>query len=267
MNVAITGASSGIGKALASAFARNGHAVLVVARRKERLLALCEELAAAGAASVNCLALDITLPGAPQMLLDESVRIFGDVHILINNAGMSPFQEFRDLSYSHLCQILALNIHSVTELCHLYMTHMLQHGEPSHVVNVSSVAGYAPLPRFAVYTGSKHYIRAFTNLLSYECRRTNIKVSGLYPGGTLTEFPGLAGQRIHPFALKTMMTPERVAEIAFPAILKGKRVIVPGKINQLAVLAGKLLPFPLAIRLMKFIYDRSMEPAPPTYPL
>jgi short-subunit dehydrogenase len=143
---------------------------------------------------------------------------------------------------------------------------MLDHGEPSHVVNVCSVGGYTPLPRFSVYTGSKHYVRAFTNLLNYEYRRTNIKVSGLYPGGTLTEFPSLAGQRIKAFAQKTMMAPEQVAEIAYPAIQKGKRVIVPGTFNQLAVLMGKLLPFPLAIRLMVFIYDRSMEPTPPTYP-
>jgi short-subunit dehydrogenase len=266
MNVVITGASSGIGKALATTFARNGHAVLVVARREERLLSLCQELTGEYQASVNCLALDITAPGAAQALFGEAVQVFGNVHMLVNDAGMSPYQKFRELSYSHLCQILALNIRSVTELCYLFMDHMLNHGEPSHVVNVSSVGGYAPLPRFSVYTGSKHYLRAFTNLLNYEYKGTNIKVSALYPGGTLTEFPGLAGQRIRKIALKTMMTPEQVAETSYPAILQGKRVIVPGTINKLAVLMGKLLPFPLAIRMMEFIYNRSMEPTPPTYP-
>ena len=266
MNVVITGASSGIGKALAATFARNGHAVLVVARREERLISLCQELTAEYGTSVNCLALDITTAGAPQALFGEAVRVFGKVQVLINDAGMSPYQEFRDLSYNHLNQILALNIRSTTELCYLFIAHMLNHGEPSHVVNVSSVGGYAPLPRFSVYTGSKHYLRAFTNLLNYEYRETNIKVSALYPGGTLTEFPGLAGQQIKKFALKTMMTPEQVAEASYPAILKGKRVIVPGTINKLAVLMGKLLPFPLAIRVMEFIYDRSMEPTTPTYP-
>ncbi len=266
MNVAITGASSGIGKALAVTFAKNGHAVLAIARREERLLALCQKLKGEYGASAHFLALDITGPGAPQALFQEAVRVFGKVHGLVNCAGMSPYQEFRDLSYSHLCQILDLNIRSVTELSYLFMAHMLSHGEPSHVVNVSSVGGYAPLPRFSVYTGSKHYVRAFTNLLHYEYRGTNIQVSGLYPGGALTEFPGLAGQQIKTFAQKTMMTPERVAEMAYPAILKGKRVIIPGTINQLAVLIGKLLPFPLAIRIMESIYDRSIEPIPPTYP-
>jgi short-subunit dehydrogenase len=156
MNVAITGASSGIGKALASTFARNGHAVLVVARREERLLSHCQELTTKHGASVNCLALDITAPGAPQALFREAVRVFGKVHVLVNDAGMSPYQEFHELSYSHLYQILALNIRAVTELCYLFMAHMQNHGKPSHVVNVSSVGGYAPLPRFSVYTGSKH---------------------------------------------------------------------------------------------------------------
>jgi short-subunit dehydrogenase len=218
------------------------------------------------AAPVICLAMDITVPGATQACLGEAVRVFGKVHGLVNNAGMSPYQEFSELRYCHLCQILALNIRSLTELCHLFMAHMLNHGEPSHVVNVSSVGGHLPLPRFSVYTGSKHYIRAFTNLLNYEYRGTNIKVSTLYPGATLTEFPGLAGQRIKQFAQKTMMTPEQVATIAYPAILKGKRVIVPGTVNQLAMLMGKLLPFTLAVRIMRLVYDQSIEPMPPTYP-
>jgi short-subunit dehydrogenase len=180
---------------------------------------------------------------------------------------MSPYQEFRELHITHLRQILSVNIQALTELCYLFLPHMQAHGEPSHVVNVGSVGGYAPLPRFSVYTGSKHYVRVFTNLLSYEYRRTNIQVSAIHPGGTLTEFPGLAGQQVKKFARKTMMTPEQVAEIAYPAILKGKRVIVPGAIDTLAVLAGKILPFPWAIRLMEFVYDQNVEPIAPTYPL
>ena len=266
MNVVITGASSGIGRALAVTFARKGHAVLAVARREDRILALCQEMAEKHKATVHCLALDITSPGAPQALYEEAIRVFGKIHVLINNAGMSPYQEFRELSYEHLSQILALNILSLTELCHWFIPHMLAHGEPSHVVNVGSVGGYAPLPRFSVYTGSKHYVRVFTNLLSYEYRGTNIKVSALHPGGTRTEFPELAGQRIKQFAQKTMMTPEQVAETAYPAILQGKRVIVLGFENKLAVLMGKLLPFPWAIRVMEFIYEQTIDQTLPTYP-
>ena len=266
MNAVITGASSGIGRALAATFAGQGHAVLAVARREERLLALCQELNAGSAQIASCLALDITAPGAPQALLDEAVQRFGQVHVLVNDAGMSPYQEFRELSYAHLGQILALNVCAASQLCALFMAHMLAHGQPSHVVNVSSVAGYAPLPRFAAYTASKHYLRALSNMLHYEYRGTNIRVSALYPGGTLTEFPALAGQRIRPAAQRSMMTPERVAELAYPAILRGQRLIVPGTLNKLAVLMGKLLPFPVAIRIMQFIYDRSMKPVPPTYP-
>lgn len=267
MNVTITGASSGIGRALARTFARNGHAVLAVARREERLLALRQEMAEQHGAVVHSLALDITSLGAPQALFEEAVRVFGKVHVLINNAGMSPYQEFRELHRRHLRQILSLNVQSLTELCHLFVPHMLAHGEPSHVVNVGSVAGYAPLPKFAVYTGTKHYIRVFTNLLRHEYRGSNIRVSALHPGGTMTEFPELAGQRIKRSAEKGMMTPQEVAEKAYPAILKGKRVIVLGGINQLAVLLGKLLPFPWAIRVMEFIYDHNIEQTAPTYPL
>ncbi len=266
MNVTITGASAGIGRALAVTFARRGHPVLAVARREGRLFTLQQELAEKHAAPVHCLALDLTAPGAPQVLFEEAVRVFGKVHVLINNAGMSPYQEFHELSYRHLCQILALNIQALTELCYLFMPHMLAHGEPSRVVNVGSVGAYAPLPRFPVYTGSKHYLRVFSNLLAYEYRKTNIKVSGLHPGGVKTEFPALAGQRIKPFAQNAMLTPEQLAEMAYPAILKGKRVIVPGTLYKAAVLMGKLFPFPWAIRVTKFVYNRSMDQVPPTYP-
>ena len=267
MNIVITGASSGIGRAMARTFARKGHTVLAVARRKERLLALCQEMAEKYEATVHSLALDITSQGATQTLYEEAVRVFGKVHVLINNAGMSPYQEFHELNYGHLRQILSLNIQSLTELCHLFMPHMLAHGEPSHVVNVGSVGGYAPLPKFSVYTGTKHYVRVFTNLLHYEYCGSNIQVSALHPGGILTEFPVLAGQRIKKSAQKTMMTPEQVAEKTYPAILKGKRVIIPGGINKLAVLMGKLLPFPWAIRVMEFIYKQSIDQTVSTYPL
>jgi uncharacterized protein len=267
MNVVITGASSGIGRALARTFARKGHPVLAVARRQERLQELCQEMAEKNAATVHYLALDITSPGAPQILFEEAIRVFNKVHVLINNAGMSPYQEFHELNSRHLCQTLSLNIESLTLLCHLFIPHMLAHGEPSHIVNVGSVGGYAPLPKLSVYTGSKHYVRIFTNLLNYEYRRSNIRVSALHPGGTLTEFPELAGERLKKSALKGMLTPEQVAEYAYPAILKGKRVIVPGAINKLGVIMGKLFPFSWAIRVTEFIYDHNLDQTTPTYPL
>ena len=121
MNVIITGTSSGIGRAMVKTFARKGHAVLAVARREERLLALCQEMAEKHQATVHYLTLDITSQGATQTLFNEAIRVFGKVHVLINNAGMSPYQEFRELNYVHLCQILSLNVQSLTELCHLFI--------------------------------------------------------------------------------------------------------------------------------------------------
>ena len=266
MNVVITGASSGIGRAMARTFAREGHAVLAVARREERLLALAQEVAERHQATLHPLALDLTSQGAPQTVFDEAIRIFGKVHVLINNAGMSPYQEFRELEYRHLCQILDLNVGALTKLCHLFLPHMLAHGEPSHLVNVGSAGGYAPLPYFSVYSGSKHYVRIFTNMLGHEYRKSNIRVSAIHPGATLTESLALAGQRVKALARKTMLTPEQVAEKAYPAILKGKRIIVPGFIDKLAVLIGKLLPFPWSMRVMEFIYHQNVEKTDPTYP-
>ena len=265
MNVVITGASAGIGRALAATFAKNGHAVLAVARREQPLRSLSQELMERYQAKIHCLSLDLTSPNAPQILFEEAIRDFGKVHVLINNAGMSPYQKFIELNPGHLHQLLALNIQALTDLCCLFLSHMLAHGEPAHLVNVGSVGGYAPLPRFSVYTGSKHYVRALTNMLWQETRGTNVRVSALHPGGTLTEFQVLCGQRLKPSARKGTMTAEEVAEIAYPAILRGKRVIIPGTLNQVAALMGKLLPFPWSMRVMEMIYDSNIEPVAPTY--
>jgi len=264
VNVIITGASSGIGRALAAKFALEGHRVMAVARREARLEALAEEMAAQGA-EVIPYALDITTSRAPAELLDEAVRVFGRVHVLVNNAGMSPYQRFTELSAVHVRQAIELNVRALTELCHAFAPHMLAHGERSHVVNVGSVGGYTPLPNFSVYTGTKHYVRAFTDLLRYELGGTNITVSGLHPGGTVTEFQAGAGQRVTPFAQRTMLKPAQVATRAYPAILKGRRVIIVGFVDKLAVLVGRVLPFPWAIRVMELVYRMNVEKVDPRY--
>ena len=93
-----------------------------------------------------------------------------------------------------------------------------------------------------------------------------MRVGAMHPGGVITEFQELAGQRVRPFALKTMLTPAELAEAVYPAIMRGRRVIVPGFISKLAVLIGKVLPFPWAIRVMELIYHLNVEKIPPTYP-
>jgi short-subunit dehydrogenase len=207
MNVIITGASAGIGKAFAETFARHGHTVLAVARRESRLQALSQEMAANHDAVLHPLSLDLTVPNAPQTLFETALRTFDAVHVLVNNAGMSPYQDFHEMDLEHIRQAIALNIQSLTELCRRFIPHMLAHGQPCHLVNVGSLGGYAPLPHFAVYSGSKHYVRVFTDLLHHELRGTKIHVTALHPGATLTEFPERAGERIKPFTRKFMMTP------------------------------------------------------------
>jgi short-subunit dehydrogenase len=216
-------------------------------------------------ATVHPLALDLTSPGAPQILFNEALQVFGVVHGLINNAGMTLYQEFHHTDLRFIHQMIALNLESLTELCHLFIPHMLAHGEPCHVVNVGSAAGYIPLYNQSVYTGTKHYVRIFTNMLHYEYRGTNISITALHPGGVLTESPQLAGQKLKKIARTNMMTPERAAKISYPAIMKGKRVIVLGGIYKLAALIGKLLPFPWAIRVTALIFKLSVEQTPNTH--
>ena len=265
MNIVITGASSGIGKGFVNIFTRHGHAVLATARRENNLQALSQEMLEKYNTEIHTLALDLTLDSAADALFEHAVQTFGKVHMLINNAGMSPYQDFVELNRYHIHQIISLNILALTDLCHLFIPHMLDHGEQSHLVNVGSAGGYAPIPHFSVYDGSKHYTRIFTNMLCWELRGTNIKVSGVHPGGVLSEFNKLAGQDFKKLADLGLMTSDEFAEKTYPAIIKGRRVIVPGGLYKIAVLLGKILPFPISIRIMNLVYNLVMDKVEPTY--
>lgn len=267
MNIVITGASSGIGRAYAKTFARRGHAVLATARRENILQALSQELSEKYHTEVHTLALDLTSDRAADALFENAMQVFGRTHMLINNAGVSPYQDFVELNRYHIHQIISLNILALTDLCHLFIPHMLDHREPSHLVNVGSVGGYAPLPHFSVYDGSKHYTRIFTNMLQRELRNTNIKVSGVHPGGILTEFSQLAGQDLKKLANLGLMTPDEFTEASYPAIIKGKRVIVPGGLYKIAVFFGKILPFTISVRIFTLVYNLVMDKVEPTYKL
>jgi len=265
MNVVITGASAGIGQAFARAFAAKGHHLVLCARRQDRLDELAAELSAAYGIRAVTVALDLTDSAAPQTLFTKSMEAFGKIHVLINNAGMSPWQEFAQMKMVDLRATLQLNVNSLTEICHHFVPHMRGHGENSHIANVGSVGSYAPLPKFAVYTGTKHYVRAFSDLLFYELRKTNIRVTCVCPGGTSSEFLAKSGQEIKAIGQSGMMTPTRVAAIATAGILSGKRVVVTGRMNLMVAFLGKVLPFPWFVRILDFVYSRAINQKAPNY--
>lgn len=234
--VLITGASAGLGKALAAEFQRRGYQVLAAGRSREAL----EKLSA-----VSCYPLDLSAPGAGSEL---AARVRSDGHtvdILVCNAGLGLSGPFGEQSPAALDALIQVNIAALTALNRAFLPEMRERGE-GRVLNVASTGAWQPGPYMAAYYASKAYVLSLTRALREEYRGTGVTVSALCPGSIATEFSRRSG-RADP---GRAMTPEKVAKIAVDGLLKGKGVITPGLENKALHAASKTLPASL---MAKFV--------------
>lgn len=238
----ITGASSGIGAAFARLLATRGTHLVLAARRTEQLNELAQELRENHHVEVEVVTVDLTLPNAPEILFEAATREGKTVDMLINNAGAGPYRAFLSTPMKDHLSILQLNSVALTAICHLFGEHMIQHGRPSWILNVASVASYQTIPRFAVYCGTKSYVRVFSEIFGYELKGTNVSVSCLCPGGTATDFLNTNNQKLKKGGEKFLMTPQTVAKIGLRGALRGERVIIPGIVNKVASFFGNIMP-------------------------
>jgi short-subunit dehydrogenase len=145
------------------------------------------------------------------------------------------------------------------ELCHRFGRHMRAHGKPSYISNVASLAGYQPLPNFAVYAATKHFVRVFSEILRHELANSKVRVSCLCPGGTYTEFSEKNGQAIRESGHAAMMTAQEVARQGIAGMLAGRAVIVPGFLNKITCALPRFIPSGLSITLAERVMKRATE--------
>lgn len=247
----ITGASSGIGRDIARELARRGHDLILVARRRERLQELTAELEPVG---VSCHVLPCDLADREQLnglmaradaWLDERGTA---LTILVNNAGTGVWDWFVNQDRHTSQRDIDLNVTAPTTLCHDFIDRARDHGKQSWILNIASLAGLLPAPRFAVYSGTKSYMVRFTEVLDYELRNTGISVTASCPGGVLTEFMDHAGQSLK--GNTGMMTSEDVARSCVEAMFARRTVHIPGLLNRASGLA-RLLPRGLRLRTVE----------------
>jgi short-subunit dehydrogenase len=244
----ITGASAGIGAALARVFARNGHALALVARRADRLNLLADEIAATGAPRPIVIATDLGLAGAAQAIRDLLTASGAEPQYVVNNAGFGLVGVASTLDRGEQLAMIDLNVRTLTELSLAFIDSLQR--RRGGLLNVGSMAGFLPGPGMAVYYATKAYVLSFTEALHSELKPRGIKVTVLCPGPVPTEFAARAGVKggLAPGVLT--QTAETVAQAGFDGLMRNKRTVVPGLVNKFVTLAIRLFPRRLLLRIV-----------------
>ena len=251
----ITGASKGIGKALAISLAKRKFNLLLVARSAPELNTLKSELSAQYNVSVEVFALDLSVPGAAKRVTEWCTDNAFPVSVLVNNAGFGVWGKFETLPLNEQLNMLQLNITALTELTY-YMLPLLRQNQPGYILNVSSTAAYQAVPTLALYAASKSYVLSFSRAIRYELKDSSISVTCLSPGPAGTGFAERAGlSAINDIAEKFNMDANVVAEIAVKAMLNRKAEVIPGFTNIISAYANRILPKSLIERITAGIYN------------
>lgn len=248
----VTGASSGIGAALARGLARRDHGVTLVARRKERLNELAEELAEEHGVRAEVVAADVSDDKGRAQLMRAVEELGLTVEVLMNNAGFGSGGAFVELDGDRETEMVRTNVEAVVGLSNAYAPQMVERGQGA-ILNVASLIAFQPVPYQATYGASKAFVLSFSDALHEELRGTGVTVTAVCPGPVRTEFGesggfGGADDRIPGFL---WLDAEKVAGDALDGLEKGERVVVPGPINQVAALYGQHLPRALLLPLVR----------------
>lgn len=245
----VTGASAGIGMELARVFAAHGHELVLVARRADRLDALARELAASGLAAPTVLSVDLARRDAVRTITDALASRGLEAEIVVNNAGFGLAGEVASLDHGEQLAMIDLNVRALTEMSLAFLDSVVR--RRGGILNVASVAAFMPGPGLAVYYASKAFVLSFSRALHQELKPHGVKVTTLCPGPVPTEFQARAGLRTDRAQSVALSLPaERVARAGYDGFMRGKRVVVPGVGNRIAILLTRIVPDAVLLPLL-----------------
>ncbi len=244
----ITGASAGIGTALARVFARHGHELALVARREDRLRALADEIAATGLLKPLVIAADLAAPGAAEQIGKALAAQGVEPQFIVNNAGFGliGFAGARDRD--EVLAMIDVNARALTELSLAFIDSLTRHH--GGLLNVGSLAGFLPGPGMAVYYATKNYVLSFSEALRSELKSRGVRVTVLCPGPVPTEFAERAGISGGLSPRPLTQSAERVAELGYRGLIRGQRTVVPGIVNRLVASVAPRVPRRLLLGLI-----------------
>ncbi len=238
----ITGASSGIGAAFARRLAALGYAVVLVARRVERLESLANELRSQYHVQAEVLVADLADPMDIRRVA-EYIAGLDDLEILVNNAGFAVWGNYAETPVEQQLAMVQVHINASMYLCRAALPKMIarKHG---NIINVSSIAAFTPKPRDVIYTASKAFLNVFSESLQMELGGTGVKIQALCPGFTRTEFHDKS--QYESLKLKQRlpgilwMNPDEVVNISLRALRSNRVIVVPGLLNRAIVTLARI---------------------------
>jgi uncharacterized protein len=236
--IVITGASSGIGTEIARGLARRGYPLVLVARRRERLDEIADELRNQYSVGVEVMPLDLSDAGSRERLAERlrTEPIAG----LCNSAGFGTSGMFHTLPVERESEQITLNALALMELTHAALPGMVERGAGA-VLNIASIAAFQPLPGMAVYSATKAFVQTFSEAVHEGLHGTGVSCTVLCPGPVPTEWAQIADAE-HVNIGFAQVSPHDVAEAAIAGMLDGKRSVVPGLVPKVASLGGRFAP-------------------------
>jgi len=237
----VTGASAGIGTALAEELARGGTNLVLTARRRERLEELAQKLVAAHKIQTKIFVADLAEADAPQKIFQFTKEQGIEVELLINNAGFGAYGEFHTVETRRLLEMVQVNCSAVVHLTRLYLPEMVARRR-GDVLILASTASFQSVPYISTYAATKAFDLLFAEGLAEEMKPYGIRVSALCPGSTESEFADVAGQTHIAATRANRETAEKVARTGLRALASGKSYVISGLGNYLGVLGQRLVP-------------------------
>lgn len=252
----ITGASTGIGRAFATALSARGYDLVLVARDTARLEALAKEVEAAHSTVSEVLTADLENGAAVATVEARLADADRPVELLVNNAGFGTFGKFHELPIPQEISEIGLNVVAVTRLTHAALPGMVARGSGG-VINVASIAGLQPTPLNATYGATKAFVSSFSQAVHEELKGTGVNCMVLCPGFTRTEFQTRAGIDSSDIPGFLWQSSETVVEHALAAYQKGKAMCVPGGLNRATASFSATMPSGLTRRIAGLVVKRA----------
>ncbi|HYL86027.1 MAG TPA: SDR family oxidoreductase [Candidatus Angelobacter sp.] len=251
----VTGASAGIGVALAEELARGGTKLVLTARRKDRLDALAQRLASTYKVQTEVFAADLTEPSAPEKIFAFTQQKGIEIDLLINNAGFGRYGEFAGVEQQRLLDMVQVNCAAVVHLTHLFVQGMVARCR-GDILILASTASFQAVPYISTYAATKAFDLLFAEGLAEELKPFGVHVCALCPGSTESEFHAAAGQEkfIH-----RMETAEKVAQTGLRALAAGKSYVISGLGNYLGAHGERLVPRRFVTRVVAKMFKPGRE--------